>query len=51
MRNTSSSDTASATQTFTYGESGNRFGYNTDGTLRWGNSGQFGQWDITQMEH
>ena len=42
MRNTSSSDTASATQTFTYGESGNRFGYNTDGTLRWGNSGQFG---------
>ena len=35
-------------QTFTYAESGNRFGYNRDGTPKWGNnSGQFGVWDRT----
>lgn len=34
-----------ASQNFTYGVSGNQFGYNTDGTYKWGNSGQFGQWD------
>ena len=37
-----------ANQSFTYGESGNRFGYNRDGTPKWGNnSGQFGAWDRT----
>ena len=37
-----------ANQTFTYAESGNRFGYNRDGTPKWGNnSGQFGAWDRT----
>lgn len=34
-----------ASQTFTYGVSGNKFGYNTDGTAKWGTSGQFGSWD------
>lgn len=37
-----------ANQSFTYAESGNRFGYNRDGTPKWGNnSGQFGAWDRT----
>ena len=36
-----------ATQSFTYGASGNRFGYNTDGSYKWGSSGQFGSWDRT----
>lgn len=37
-----------ANQTFTYAKSGNRFGYNRDGTPKWGNnSGQFGAWDRT----
>lgn len=37
-----------ANQSFTYGESGNRFGYNKDGTPKWSNnSGQFGAWDRT----
>ena len=35
------------TQEFKYGILGNRFGYNTDGSLKWGNSGQFGKWDRT----
>lgn len=34
-----------ASQTFTYGVSGNKFGYNTDGTAKWGTSGQFGSWN------
>lgn len=35
-----------ADQTFTYAVSGNRFGYNNDGTPKWyNNSGQFGGWD------
>lgn len=35
-----------ADQTFTYAASGNRFGYNNDGTPCWANnSGQFGGWD------
>ena len=37
-----------AEQTFVYGASGNRFGYNNDGTPKWSNnSGQFGGWDRT----
>ena len=37
-----------ANQSFTYAESGNRFGYNRDGTPKWNNnSGQFGGWDRT----
>lgn len=35
----------SANQTFTYGEIGNAFGKNNDGTFKWGNNGQFGNWD------
>ena len=31
-------------QTFTYGVSGNKFGYDTDGTAKWGTSGDFGSW-------
>ena len=42
-RNDGTGETAS--QSFTSGNSGNRFGYNTDGSLKWGNSGQFGAWD------
>lgn len=43
-KNDNSGETLS--QEFTYGVSGNKFGYNTDGTLKWGdNSGQFGNWD------
>ena len=34
-----------ASQTFTYGDSKNRFGYNLDETPKWGTSGQFGSWD------
>ena len=35
-----------ANQTFTYGESGNKFGFNRDGSPKWGNNnGQFGAWD------
>ena len=44
-KNDGSGDTAS--QSFTYGASGNRFGYNTDGSYKWGSSGQFGSWDRT----
>ena len=45
-KNDSSGNTAN--QSFTYAESGNRFGYNRDGTPKWGNnSGQFGAWDRT----
>ena len=37
-----------ANQSFVYAQSGNRFGYNTDGTPKWSNnSGQFGAWDRT----
>ena len=46
-RNTSTSDTTTASQTFTYGGTGNKFGYNTDGTPKWTQTGQFGQWDKT----
>lgn len=45
-KNDGSGDTAN--QSFTYGQSGNRFGYNRDGTPKWNNnSGQFGGWDRT----
>ena len=45
-KNDGSDDTAN--QSFTYAESGNRFGYNKDGTPKWSNnSGQFGGWDRT----
>ena len=43
-RNQSSSDTSMVTQTFSTGVSGNRFGYNNDGTPIWGTSGDFGSW-------
>ena len=46
-RNRSASDTTTVSQTFTLGATGNRFGYNTDGTPRWTQSGQFGQWDYS----
>ena len=45
VKNDGSTDTAS--QKFVYGGTGNKFGYNTDGSLVWGNSGQFGGWDRT----
>lgn len=35
------------TQTFSYGVSGNKFGYNTNGTLAWAQTGQFASWDRT----
>ncbi len=44
-RNRTSSDTSVASQYFILGESGNRFGYFTDGTPRWKQTGQFGQYD------
>lgn len=45
-KNDGSSNTAN--QSFTYAQSGNRFGYNRNGTPKWGNnSGQFGAWDRT----
>lgn len=44
-RNRTSSDTSVANQYFILGESGNRFGYFTDGTPRWKQTGQFGQYD------
>ena len=31
-------------QSFKYGETGNRFGYNNDGTAKWGTEGNFGEW-------
>lgn len=46
-RNKTSSDTFVASQYFILGESGNRFGYFTNGTPRWTQSGQFGQWDYS----
>lgn len=36
-----------SSQKFTYGISGNRFGYKTDGTPQWTQTGQFGGWDRT----
>ena len=44
-RNRTSSDTLVASQYFILGESGNRFGYFTNGTPRWKQTGQFGQYD------
>ena len=44
-RNRTSSDTLVARQYFILGESGNRFGYFTNGTPRWKQTGQFGQYD------
>lgn len=45
-KNDGSSNTAN--QSFTYAQSGNRFGYNRDGTSKWHNNiGQFGGWDRT----
>lgn len=38
---------ATAAQSFTYGKSGNKFGYNTDGTPKWEQTGQFGKWNRT----
>ncbi len=46
-RNTSSSDTTTLSQTFTYAASGNKFGYNTNGNPTWAQTGQFGGWDRT----
>lgn len=52
VKNTTSSDTSSVRQQFVYGneynselKKGNRFGYNTDGSERWEQTGQFGKWD------
>ena len=39
-----------STQSFTYGVEGNKFGYNTDGTPKWTQTGQFGTWDRTGYE-
>ncbi len=44
-RNINSTDNVALEQNFTYGDSGNRFGYNFDGTLKWGTSGQFGNFN------
>ena len=44
-RNINSTDNVTLEQNFTYGDSGNRFGYNFDGTLKWGTSGQFGNFN------
>lgn len=44
-KNTSDSDTSTATQYFVAGEAGNKFGYNNNGTAKWTTSGQFGKWD------
>ena len=38
---------STVSQNFTYGASRNRFGYNTNGTPKWTQSGQFGEWDRT----
>ena len=46
-RNHSASDTTTVSQTFTLGRVGNRFGYNNNGTPKWTQSGQFGQWDYS----
>ena len=46
-RNQSASDTTTVSQTFTLGRVGNRFGYNNNGTPKWTQSGQFGQWDYS----
>ena len=46
-RNHSTSDTTTLSQTFTLGRVGNRFGYNNNGTPKWTQSGQFGQWDYS----
>ncbi len=35
---------ATVSQRFTYGEKGNRFGYNTDGKPRWEQTKDFGKW-------
>ena len=52
MRNRNASDTTYHTQTFTYGnpynsetKTGNKFGYNLDGTPKWEQTGQFGTWN------
>lgn len=44
-RNINGDDTVTATQTFVEGETGNKFGYNNDGSPKWNQSGQFGEWD------
>ena len=46
-RNQTTSDATTQSQTFTYGVSGNRFGFKTDGTPQWTLSGQFGTWNYT----
>ena len=46
-RNIDFNDTVTLEQDFTYGDSGNRFGYNLDGTLKWGEEGQFANFDNT----
>ena len=46
-RNQSASDTTTVSQTFTLGATGNRFGYNNNGTPKWTQSGQFGKWDYS----
>ena len=45
-RNSSSSDTSTASQTFTYDVANQKFGYE-NGSPKWGTSGQFGSWDRT----
>lgn len=46
-RNIDFNDTVILEQDFTYGDSSNRFGYNLDGTLKWGEEGQFANFDNT----
>lgn len=38
---------STVSQVFNYGVTGNKFGYNTDGTAKWGTSGDFGSWTRT----
>ena len=52
MRNTSSSDTSSVTETFTYGVANQRFGWTTDGCSKYTDNcaqptGSFGNWKQT----
>ena len=44
-KNEGSENQKTATQNFTYGVSGNKFGFQTNGTPKWEQTGQFGKWD------
>mgnify|MGYP004476747243 CR=1 FL=1 len=46
-RNIDFNDVITLEQNFTYGDSGNKFGYNLDGTLKWSKDGQFANFDNT----